>query len=181
MMEWQRIVRHRRHLQKFKDIHGKPIYSDEQMVTYLKQFERDFTRATQTVLDATEGGIEKAGTKITTLSDALFTHATRPVPALPTPDSKIDPARLDAAVEVRWSCMEHRHRPCLRRGHPETRHAWAGADRRPNGRAPSAHGAGHLHPSRGQDLPCLQGLLIRRISRRPGTAGQRSRRHRVRD
>jgi hypothetical protein len=85
MMEWQRIVRHRRHLQKIEDIHGGLIYSDEQMITYLKQFERDFTKATERVLDATEGGARKAGATVTTLEAALREHATRPAPAIPRP------------------------------------------------------------------------------------------------
>ncbi|MEX2216420.1 MAG: 6-hydroxymethylpterin diphosphokinase MptE-like protein [Phycisphaeraceae bacterium] len=100
MMEWQRIVRHRRHLQKFDDIHGKPIYSDEQMVTYLKQFERDFARAPQLVLDATEGGMKKAGTTVIALAEALRQYATRPVPTLPLPSRQFDPDQLEAAVNV---------------------------------------------------------------------------------
>ena len=94
MREWQRIVRHRRHLHKIEDIHGRPIYSDEQMITYLKQFERDFAKAGEQILDATEGGARKAGATITTLAEALKTHATRPVPRMPHDDAVIDGQRL---------------------------------------------------------------------------------------
>jgi len=100
MMEWQRIVRHRRHLKKLDDIHGNEIYSDEQMITYLKQFERDFTKASQQVLDATEGGVPKAGTRRTTLAEALREHATRPVPVMPHGDARPDPARLAQVEEL---------------------------------------------------------------------------------
>ncbi|MCX5662799.1 MAG: DUF115 domain-containing protein [Planctomycetota bacterium] len=100
MMEWQRIVRHRNHLQKAVDIHGRPMYSDEQMVTYLKQFERDFAGAPQRVLDATEGGAPKQHTTRVTLAEALEQHATRPVPPLRTPARGLDPQRLKATAEL---------------------------------------------------------------------------------
>jgi len=100
MMEWRRIVRHRNHLQKLDDIRGRPIYSDEQMLTYLKQFERDFSVAPQTVLDATEGGLPKQHTTRITLADALAKHATRPVPALPIPRGPLDADRLVATARL---------------------------------------------------------------------------------
>ncbi len=100
MMEWQRIVRHRRHLHKCEDIHGRPIYSDEQMITYLKQFERDFSTASQTVLDCTEGGMPKKGASLATLADALAEHATRPVPPMPAVTAKLDPGKVRAAEEL---------------------------------------------------------------------------------
>ncbi len=100
MMEWQRIVRHKPLLRKLRDIHGRPIYSDEQMLTYLKQFERDFAKAPQKVLDASEGGLPKDHTTATTLAEALSAHATRPVPRLPTPPRRLDPDRLAAASRL---------------------------------------------------------------------------------
>lgn len=100
MMEWQRIVRHRNHLQKATDIHGRPIYSDEQMVTYLKQFERDFSAAPQRVLDATEGGSPKQHTTRVTLAQALAQHATRPVPRIPPAPRGLEVPRLQAAADL---------------------------------------------------------------------------------
>jgi hypothetical protein len=97
MMEWQRIVRHRQHLHKLTDIHGEPIYSDEQMQTYLKQFERDFARMPQTVIDATEGGLPKQHTQRMTFAEALATYAKQPVPPIPLPARQLDPARLASA------------------------------------------------------------------------------------
>jgi hypothetical protein len=64
------------------------------MVTYHKQFERDFTKASQTVIDATEGGLAKEGTTAMPLAEALDKYATRPVPALPEPEHALDPDRL---------------------------------------------------------------------------------------
>ncbi|MEM6856141.1 MAG: hypothetical protein AAF593_17185, partial [Planctomycetota bacterium] len=97
MMEWQRIVRMRGHLRRFDDVHGRPIFSDEQMLTYLKQFERDFADASaddQLVIDATEGGMPKAHTTRLTFADALAQHATRPAPTLPVPSRELDGDRL---------------------------------------------------------------------------------------
>ena len=97
MMEWQRVVRMKGHLRKFDDVHGRPIFSDEQMITYLKQFERDFADAQAaglTVIDATEGGMPKAHTTRLTLAEALQQYATTPVPELPIPPRNLDADRL---------------------------------------------------------------------------------------
>ncbi|MBN2210179.1 MAG: motility associated factor glycosyltransferase family protein [Sedimentisphaerales bacterium] len=59
MKEWERIVRHRNLLRQVKDIHGQAIYTDEQMFTYLQQFEKDFADARARVIDATGGGALK--------------------------------------------------------------------------------------------------------------------------
>jgi len=100
MMEWQRIVRHRLQLRKRKDIHGRSIYSDEQMVTYLKQFERDFADAPQTVIDATEGGLPKQHTECLTFAEALAKYATRPVPQLPQAKKGLDAQRLRVTAQA---------------------------------------------------------------------------------
>ncbi len=100
MMEWQRVVRHRGNLQKRDDIHGRPIYTDEQMLTYLRQFERDFRGAPQTLIDATEGGLPKEHTQRMPLEQALRRFATRPVAAPPRPAANLDPDRLHQALRV---------------------------------------------------------------------------------
>jgi len=74
MMEWQRIVRGRKHLHRTTDVMGRPIYTDVQMGTYLVQFERDFGADRQrglTIVDATEGGVAKRGAEAMTLAAAL--------------------------------------------------------------------------------------------------------------
>ena len=96
MMEWRRIVRHKTHLQKQQDIHGRPIYSDEQMMTYLRQFERDFAAAEQTIIDATEGGMPKQHTTVMTLAEALDRHAERPLPDLPAASRRLNDDQLAA-------------------------------------------------------------------------------------
>jgi hypothetical protein len=100
MMEWQRIVRHRGALERAEDVHGQSIFTDEQMLTYLKQFERDFVRAPQTVIDATEGGLAKEHARQMTFKQALGDHATRLVPPIPTPDATCDVARLEQVAKL---------------------------------------------------------------------------------
>ncbi|HEX7010513.1 MAG TPA: 6-hydroxymethylpterin diphosphokinase MptE-like protein [Phycisphaeraceae bacterium] len=100
MMEWQRIVRHKGHLKRLKDVHDQPIFSDEQMLTYLKQFERDFASAREKIIDATEGGLPKAHTQRMTLAEALAQHAVKPVPPIPLPQQDLDADRLDALLDL---------------------------------------------------------------------------------
>lgn len=104
MMEWQRIVRHRGLLARQQDMFGKPIFTDEQMLTYLKQFERDFARATQRVIDCTEGGLSIANTTAMPLDEALEAYATRPVPSYKIPPVGFDMDRLGLMVKR----LEHR-------------------------------------------------------------------------
>ena len=80
MKEWERIVRHRRILRRVQDIQGRQVYTDEQMFTYLQQFERDFANTSSQVIDATEGGAFKTGATLMTLADALVQFATRQIP-----------------------------------------------------------------------------------------------------
>jgi len=70
MKEWERIVRHRDILRKVEDVDGRVIYTDEQMFSYLEQFERDFAKCSARIIDATEGGARKTGAAIMTLQDA---------------------------------------------------------------------------------------------------------------
>lgn len=96
-MEWQRIVRMGSHLRRATDVLGRPVFTDEQMGTYLVQFERDFSLDAElglTTVDATEGGVRKQHTRVTTLEAFLSEYAgperppitLPPVPA-PTPVS----------------------------------------------------------------------------------------------
>jgi hypothetical protein len=79
MMEWQRIARMRGILHRAKDHLGRNVYTDEQMRTYRVQFERDFAEDAErglTVIDATEGGVRKEGTRLSTLRDAIESFPT---------------------------------------------------------------------------------------------------------
>lgn len=69
--EWERIVRSRTILRKIPDVHGHPMYTEEQFFVYLQQFERDFAASRCRVIDATEGGARKQGVEVMTLREAI--------------------------------------------------------------------------------------------------------------
>ncbi len=87
--EWERIARHRRMLRAATDRFGETLFTDEQMATYLAQFEKLFAedqRAGRTTIDATEGGAAKKHTRPMTLERALDEFASGdPLPEIPTP------------------------------------------------------------------------------------------------
>lgn len=100
MMEWERIARSRPILMKTRDINGREVYTDEQLFTYLQQFEGDFAAIGGRVIDATEGGVRKAGTQVMSLAEVADRFCGRPIP----PETLVyldqaqwhDPSRLDA-------------------------------------------------------------------------------------
>ena len=100
MMQWKRIARLKGHLKADTDIHGRRVYTDEQMRTYLRQFEKDFAAAKQTVIDATEGGVPKAHAMPMPLAEALRLYANRPAPKLPLPPRELDRDRLAATLKT---------------------------------------------------------------------------------
>lgn len=91
-------------LVKRTDVHGKSMYTDAQMETYLQRFEyfflQDERRGLRTI-DATEGGVRKAGTEIRTLSEALAEFAQDRVPELPLPTRTLMRIASLAAKELR--------------------------------------------------------------------------------
>ena len=107
MMEWQRIVRMKGLLRKKVDIHGREIYLDEQMATYLAQFESDFQKDAEgglSVIDATEGGVRKENTSVMMLQRALDLHASKDPVVIPsTADSGAGRADRTQRVKRRIS------------------------------------------------------------------------------
>lgn len=104
MFEWERIVRAHSLLRRAQDIHGRPIYTDEQMATYLAQFEVDFAADEASglrVIDATEGGVRKAHTEVMTLREALDRFATGDPIRLPTPGGARERAMVAPPVAAR--------------------------------------------------------------------------------
>lgn len=97
-MEWRRIVRHKNMLHRTKDIYDRPIFSDEQMMTYLRQFERDFMEAPQQIIDATEGGLPKQHTQTLPLNQFLNQHATEDLPTIPLPDQSFNTDRITLTI-----------------------------------------------------------------------------------
>lgn len=81
MREWDRIARQRKILMKVKDVHGHDIYTDEQLFTYLQQFEGDFANVPGRVIDATEGGVRKASTVAIPLAEVAARYCRELIPA----------------------------------------------------------------------------------------------------
>lgn len=100
MMEWSRVARMKRHLRHAAAQDGSPMLVDEQMATYLSQFERDFSTAPQTIIDAQGGGVGKRHTTVrpldSVIADALADPA--PLPRFPTNRARLDQRRLTAAM-----------------------------------------------------------------------------------
>jgi len=99
--EWERIIRSRKVLRKVTDIHGQEIYTDEQMFTYLQQFESDFAKCPARIIDATEGGARKRGVETMTLAEGAERFCSRQIPsqlnAYRTEIPRYDPSRLAPA------------------------------------------------------------------------------------
>ncbi len=103
MMEWSRVARMKRTLKKSRDINGRVLYCDEQMRTYLAQFEIDFRNAPQQVIDATESGIPKQHTRVASLREVfaelgLLDGSTPILPPLPDASAALDASRAEAAL-----------------------------------------------------------------------------------
>lgn len=71
MMEWSRVARMKRNLRENKSQSGRTMLVDEQMSTYLTQFERDFANAPQTIIDAAGGGVAKQHTVVRPLEQVV--------------------------------------------------------------------------------------------------------------
>lgn len=102
MFEWERIARGKSKLIQRKDHLGRPIYTDEQMATYLAQFEREFAADSEKgllTLDCTEGGVTKRGTQPLALAEALSRHAARSLDAIRLPQTA--PASPERAQNLR--------------------------------------------------------------------------------
>lgn len=80
MKQWERIVRARPILRVVKDIHGRDVYTDEQLFTYAEQFQSDFSGSPARVIHACEGGMRLLGTEVMTLREAGERFCTRRLP-----------------------------------------------------------------------------------------------------
>jgi hypothetical protein len=109
MKEWERIVRRRPILRKIKDIHGRDMYTDDMLFTYLQQFEGDFAMSPRKVIDASEAGARKAFAEVMPLRQVIDEHCQREISGekfaylrhFPRRDeSKLGPARVVLAARL---------------------------------------------------------------------------------
>lgn len=111
MKQWERIVRSRSGLRRVKDIHGRDVYTDEQLFTYAEQFQSDFLAASARVIHACEGGMRLDGTEIMPLREAGARFCARELPAdLFSPGAGCPPQdlkhRVVAALEQRLAELQ---------------------------------------------------------------------------
>jgi hypothetical protein len=119
--EWERIVRSRTILRKIPDIHGHPMYTEEQFFVYLQQFERDFAASRSRIIDATEGGAKKQHVEVMTLRAAIdaFCSATAQPNASARPwktwscDVAANLQRVISALEARRASAEAMKETCI--------------------------------------------------------------------
>ncbi|MFQ5463680.1 MAG: motility associated factor glycosyltransferase family protein [Phycisphaerae bacterium] len=90
--EWDRIVRNREILRKVPSVDGGEVYTDELLLTYLEQFEKDIATTAATVIDATQGGARIRGTEVMDLAQAVERYCRDP----------IDPNRFDYRSKTQW-------------------------------------------------------------------------------
>ncbi len=81
MKQWERIVRARGGLRVVTDVHGRQVYTDDQLYNYAEQFEAEFARSPARIIQASEGGRHLEGTEVMTLREAAERYCTRPLPA----------------------------------------------------------------------------------------------------
>lgn len=93
MMEWQRIMRMKVNLRTRPGFGDRSVIIDEQMETYLLQFERDFADAPQQIIDATEGGSIKQHTKSQPLIEVINNLGSSRLKPIPPTIGKLSPQR----------------------------------------------------------------------------------------
>jgi len=104
--EWERIVRSRSILRKIPDVHGHPMYTEEQFFVYLQQFERDFSASRHRVIDATEGGARKQHVEVMRLREAIDRYCSGQWPVVSGQKEKTGhwPLTTDHLPWKTWSC-----------------------------------------------------------------------------
>jgi hypothetical protein len=96
----ERICRAKPILRKVKDVHGRDAWTDDQLFTYARQFEADFSGSAARVVHACEGGMHLSGVETMTLRDAARRFCTRPLPPVLF-DASPDRARIVEPSRVR--------------------------------------------------------------------------------
>ncbi|MEL6740285.1 MAG: 6-hydroxymethylpterin diphosphokinase MptE-like protein, partial [Planctomycetota bacterium] len=98
LLEWERIARSKRTLRVTRDQRGEPVFTDEQMASYLASFEELFShdrKLGRRVIDASEGGAAKQHAEVMTLRDALALAVRRGEDA---PDADLESASASAGT-----------------------------------------------------------------------------------
>ncbi len=92
MKEWDRIARNGPILRKVNGLENATLYTDELLLTYLEQFEKDIAGVSSKVLNATEGGAAIRGAEPISLVEASQRFCEVP----------IDPQRFAYRESLNW-------------------------------------------------------------------------------
>lgn len=109
--EWEDLMRVGDYLRKVVDRRGVGVFSDETMLTYLRDFEMIFARSKAAIVDASEGGAAKSHTVAMTFSAVAEKYLTRPI-GFCDPGAKFSPpplARIEAAFADAVGKVERLH------------------------------------------------------------------------
>lgn len=79
LKEWEFIQRLRNQLVRIEDVFGHPVWTDEMMFSYLKEFELVCQVSPARCINATEGGAKLMATEAMSLEEAIGQFCTRPL------------------------------------------------------------------------------------------------------
>jgi hypothetical protein len=101
MKQWERIVRGRAGLRVVRDVHGREVFTDDQLFTYAEQFQADILASRTHIIQAAEGGMRLAGAEVMSFQEAIERYCTRALPPLRAGgDAGVDERALTAAREA---------------------------------------------------------------------------------
>jgi len=104
MKQFERMLRYRGILKPVRDVQGRSTYSDDLLLHYAEQFQAEFARCPQRVIQIGRTGLPLAGAEVMSLAEAADRFCARPLPAgitdLPPAPPFCAPSVL-AALEAR--------------------------------------------------------------------------------
>ena len=113
MKEWEYIVRYRPLLRKVTGHDGETLFTEELMINYLEQFEKDCVRTAAKVINATEGGAHIRGAEHRPLAEVLESCCTREIDpqrfAYRREAARSDPPVLQAGRDEIQKILEEMH------------------------------------------------------------------------
>lgn len=77
--EWERIARNRPILRRVAGNESRTLYTDELLLTYLEQFEKDIAATSRRVINATQGGARIRGAEPMPLAQVVEQFCERPI------------------------------------------------------------------------------------------------------
>ncbi|MDP7035927.1 MAG: DUF115 domain-containing protein [Planctomycetota bacterium] len=113
--EWEQIVRMRGNLSQVRTANGADVYTDEQMLSYRKEFEMSISLdgSERKYINATGGGAHIEGTEVLSLREVIDRWCVSPVPVSTEPLPEVTPARRRDIYQMVRKSLEIRLEECL--------------------------------------------------------------------